>query len=191
MEPQPWTTSWSKRSPEPAAGVSNVSPSATSSPQPDTRSVYQQNSSPGQRCKHWREWSPEGSNNGANASSGPPPSFCPMTQRRWERKSLEPSNEVSEATYKSTVTQPNWRPGWGWGRGERRWDRKQSNLVEPGAAVGTGAAVGSAANSLERLSPCAQKLEAFIHCAKNNSGDLNLCYGFNRALKECIVKHGV
>lgn len=42
----------------------------------------------------------------------------------------------------------------------------------------------------QQANPCAQQMEDFLQCAKSSSGDLNLCYGFNEALKDCRVQYG-
>ena len=38
--------------------------------------------------------------------------------------------------------------------------------------------------------PCSNELQQFIQCAQNQS-DLGLCSGFNVALKECRITHGL
>ena len=43
----------------------------------------------------------------------------------------------------------------------------------------------------QQANPCAQQMENFLQCAKSNSGDLNLCYGFNEALKDCRMQYGM
>jgi len=42
----------------------------------------------------------------------------------------------------------------------------------------------------QNANPCAQHMEDFMQCAKNSSGDLNLCYAFNEALKDCRKQYG-
>lgn len=42
----------------------------------------------------------------------------------------------------------------------------------------------------QQANPCAQHMESFLQCAKSNAGDLNLCYGFNEALKDCRLQYG-
>lgn len=42
----------------------------------------------------------------------------------------------------------------------------------------------------QQANPCAQHLQDFLQCAKSSSGDLNLCYGFNEALRECKASYG-
>ena len=37
----------------------------------------------------------------------------------------------------------------------------------------------------------AQQMENLLQRAKSNSGDLNLCYGFNEALKDCRTQYGM
>lgn len=42
----------------------------------------------------------------------------------------------------------------------------------------------------QQANPCAVQMEEFMQCAKSSSGDLNLCYGFNEALKDCRASYG-
>ncbi|XP_067932291.1 uncharacterized protein [Watersipora subatra] len=39
------------------------------------------------------------------------------------------------------------------------------------------------------FNPCAQQLDAFLQCSKTNANDLNVCYSFNEALRECREKN--
>ncbi|XP_067932598.1 coiled-coil-helix-coiled-coil-helix domain-containing protein 2-like [Watersipora subatra] len=45
-------------------------------------------------------------------------------------------------------------------------------------------------NQQQQINPCAQQLEDFLQCAKTSSGDLNMCYGFNEALRQCKANYG-
>lgn len=44
-------------------------------------------------------------------------------------------------------------------------------------------------NQQQGSAPCAFELDQFIRCTQQN--DLQVCYGFNEALKECRARYGV
>lgn len=39
-------------------------------------------------------------------------------------------------------------------------------------------------------SPCAWEIKQFLSCAQNQS-DLTLCEGFNEAIRQCKIQHGI
>ena len=59
-----------------------------------------------------------------------------------------------------------------------------------GGEVAQQAPIADQAQVQQQVNPCARQMEDFLQCAKNSSGDLNLCYGFNEALRDCKASYG-